>query len=82
MESEAIKHLISIISVEYAKYGKLQEDASWALCNFTAGDPKYVEYALANQIIENLVAALDFADGVLLTNVLRSLNTLVLKFTL
>lgn len=69
MEAGVIQHLISTLSDTYSNYPKLQENASWALCNFTAGDSIYVEHAIKNEILDKLTEALDYASGVFLENV-------------
>lgn len=69
MESGVIQNMINLLSKKYASYPKLQEEVSCALCNFTAGDSIYVEYALKNHVLENLMQALDFATGKFLENV-------------
>ena len=75
MKDGVILILMDIISKEFSEHPKLQESASWTLCNFTSGDTIYVEYALNNDILKNLVEALDFGDGIFLDNVFLDCQT-------
>lgn len=79
IEAGVIRVLISILDRAYSEYPNLQENASWILCNFTAGEPTHVNYAVNNGILENLIIGLEFATGVFLENVKILIHYIVSK---